>query len=161
MAGLAATLLIGLAIARYAASTASDLQVLNAVGMTPRQSRRAALLGPALAAAGGVTVGAAATMVASRWFPIGSASVVEPNPGLDIDLVVLSVGVLGTPLLVAVTAAGTAGLALRTTRSARVCPCPPSLAPASHSNPEGHGGPFRYARYCSGWWSALRASWRP
>ena len=117
-AGFAAILLIGLAIARYAAATASDLQVLSAVGMTPRQSRRAALLGPVLAAAGGVTVGAAATISASRWFPIGSASVVEPNPGLDIDLVVLSVGLLATPVLVAVTAAAAAGLALHTSRSA-------------------------------------------
>jgi ABC-type lipoprotein release transport system permease subunit len=117
VAGLAAALLIGLTMARYAASTVSDLQVLTAVGMTPRQSRRAALLGPTLAAAGGVTVGGAATVVASQWLPVGSASLVEPAPGLEVDLVVLLVGLLGVPLLVAVTAAGAAQLALRTTRS--------------------------------------------
>jgi ABC-type lipoprotein release transport system permease subunit len=117
VAGLAATLLIGLAMARYAASTVSDLQMLTAVGMTPRQSRRAALLGPTLAAVGGVIVGGAATIVASQWFPVGSASLVEPAPGLDVDLVVLLVGLLGTPLLVTVMAAGAAELALRTTRS--------------------------------------------
>jgi hypothetical protein len=104
-------------MARYAASTVSDFQVLTAVGMTPRQSRRAALLGPTLAAAGGGTVGGGASIVASQWFPVGSASLVEPAPGLDVDLVVLFVGLLGTPLLVAVMAAGAAELALRTTRS--------------------------------------------
>jgi hypothetical protein len=118
VAGLAATLLIGLAIARYAASTASDLHVLNAVGMTPRQLRRAAFLSPTLAAVGGVAVGGGASIVASRWFPVGTASVVEPTPGLDVDPVALLVGLLGVPLLVAVTAAGAAELALRTTRSA-------------------------------------------
>ncbi|HEX5994911.1 MAG TPA: FtsX-like permease family protein [Jiangellales bacterium] len=117
VAGLAATLLIGLAMARYAISTASDIQVLNAVGMTPRQSRRAALLGPTLAAVAGVTIGAAASIIASQWFPIGSASVVEPTPGLDVDPIVLLVGLLSVPPLVAMTTAGAAGLALRTTRS--------------------------------------------
>jgi hypothetical protein len=117
VAGIAATLLIGLAMARYAASTVSDLQVLTAVGMTPRQSRRSALLGPTLAAAGGVAVGGVASIVASQWFPIGSASVVEPSPGPDVNLAVLLVGLLGVPPLVAVAAVSAAALALRTTRS--------------------------------------------
>ena len=117
VAGIAAAMLIGLAMARYAASTVSDLQALNAVGMTPRQSRRAALLGPTLAAVGGVAVGGVASIVASQWFPIGSASVVEPSPGLDVNLAVLLVGLLGVPPLVAVAAVGAAELALRTTRS--------------------------------------------
>jgi ABC-type lipoprotein release transport system permease subunit len=117
VAGLAATLLIGLAIARYATTTVRDLQVLSAVGLTPRQSRRAALLGPTLAAVAGSAVGVGVAIVASGWFPIGSASVVEPTPGLDLDLAVLLVGLLGVPLLVALTAAGVVALALRATRS--------------------------------------------
>ena len=88
VAGLAATLLIGLAMARYAASTVSDLQMLTAVGITPRQSRRAALLRPTLAAARRVLVGGAAPILPSQWFPVGSASVVEQTPGPDVDLFV-------------------------------------------------------------------------
>lgn len=112
VAGVAGAVLIGLAMARYAGSTGTELRALRAVGMTPRQARLATALGPTLAAIAGTVVGGAGAILASRWFPIGSASAVEPDPGVDIDLVVLLAGLLGVPLLVAAVAAA-AGPALR------------------------------------------------
>ena len=52
----------------------ADLQVLQAVGLTPRQAVASAAAPPLLAAAAGATLGVAAAIVASRWMPIGAAS---------------------------------------------------------------------------------------
>lgn len=115
---IAAAFLVGQALARYAATTVTDLQVLQAVGMTPVQSRAAALLGPTLAASAGATLGAGGAVVASRWFPIGNASLSEPTPGLDVDAPVLVAGLLVVPLLVAVGTVVATSLALRSTATA-------------------------------------------
>ena len=117
-AAAAAVFLVGQPVARYAAATVSDLQTLRAVGMLPRQVILAATLGPVLAAAAGVAVGAAASVVASRWFPIGLAATVEPSPGVDADAAVLVTGAIVVPALVALAAAASAALALRAARAA-------------------------------------------
>ena len=109
-AGLAALFLVGQSVARYAASTVVDLEVLRAVGLTPRQTRVAATLGPALAAMVGSGFGAASALVASRWFPMGSAARYEPVPGIDVDALVVGVGILVVPLLVAAAAAWAAAV---------------------------------------------------
>jgi hypothetical protein len=116
-AGVAALFLVGQSIARYAASTVADLQSLRAVGMTVGQSRWAAAVGPTLAAVAGSALGVAAAVVASRWFPIGTAAFLEPEPGLDVDLPVLLTGWLAAPVLVAAGAVVAAWLALRSTRT--------------------------------------------
>jgi FtsX-like permease family len=113
-AGIAAVFLVGQSIARYSVSTIIDLRVLRAVGMTPGQSRRAAMVGPTLAAALGTALGAVAAVVASRWFPIGTASLVEPAPGVSPDWPVLALGVVGGSIVVAAGAAGAASFSLRT-----------------------------------------------
>jgi ABC-type lipoprotein release transport system permease subunit len=79
---VAALFLIGQAVARYTAATMADLQVLQAVGMTPRPAVASATAPPLLAAAAGATLGVAAAIVASRWMPIGAASYSEPHPGM-------------------------------------------------------------------------------
>ncbi|MGH8775178.1 MAG: hypothetical protein ACRDWI_08405, partial [Jiangellaceae bacterium] len=99
-AGIAAVFLVGLSVARYAAASAADLRVLGAVGMTAGQSSWVAVAGPALAAVAGCLLGAAVSVLASRWFPVGSASLVEPAPGVDLDALVLAAGLIGIPLLV-------------------------------------------------------------
>ena len=68
---VAAVFLIGQSVARYTSATVADLQVLQAVGMTPRQAVASAAAPPFLAAAAGATLGVAAAIVASRWMPIG------------------------------------------------------------------------------------------
>ncbi|TDD96659.1 ABC transporter permease [Jiangella asiatica] len=116
-AGAAAIFLVGQAVARYAASSAADLQVLRAVGLTVGQAGLAAAAGPAMAAGIGSLAGAAASVVASRWFPIGTAALHEPSPGFEMDPpVLLAVGML-TPVLAALGAVAAARLALRSARS--------------------------------------------
>ncbi|PZF85023.1 hypothetical protein C1I92_06400 [Jiangella anatolica] len=118
-AGAAAIFLVGQAVARYAASSAAELQVVRALGMTVRQAVLAAAAGPVVAAALGALLGAAGAVVASRWFPIGTAALYEPAPGMDVDpLVLAGIGAV-TVLLAALGAVLAARLALRSDRTAR------------------------------------------
>jgi hypothetical protein len=114
-AGVAATFLVGQSVVRYAAATVADLQVLRGVGMAPGQLGMAAAGGPTAAALAGAALGVAGAVIASRWFPIGTASRLEPAPGFDAAWTVLALGGIGTPVLVAVAAAGSALVALRST----------------------------------------------
>jgi hypothetical protein len=114
---LAAVVLIGQSVARYTAAATTELQSLAAVGMTPSQGLRAAVAGPAIVAGAGATLGVGLAVVASRWFPVGSAALVEPDPGTSVDWLVLGIGWIAVPLLVV---AGAAGAALLTRRAARL-----------------------------------------
>lgn len=111
--GLAAAVLVGMAVARYSTATVPDLELLRAVGMTPRQEVAAAAAGPALAAVAGTAAGAIAAVLASPWFPIGSAAMVEPSPGVAAHTAVLTAGLLGVPLLAAAGGAAAVALAIR------------------------------------------------
>lgn len=104
---LAALFLVGQTIGRYASGATEDLRVLQAVGLTRRQAAVSAAVAPGLAAAAGATLGVAGAVIASRWMPIGLASIVEPDPGFDADWLVLGLGWAAAVLLVA---AGTAAL---------------------------------------------------
>src|SRR6266487_2088847 len=108
----AAVFLVGQSVARYVSATVADLQVLRAVGMTPRQAVAAASAAPFPAAAAGTTAGFAGAVLASRWMPIGLASIVEPHPGLDVDWLVLGTGWAIFPLLVLAGSAAAAAAAL-------------------------------------------------
>jgi hypothetical protein len=55
------------------------------------------------AAVVGAALGATGAWWASRWFPIGSAALVEPSPGTAFDPLVLLAPLVVVPLLVAVT----------------------------------------------------------
>jgi hypothetical protein len=113
---VAAFFLVGQSVARYTSSTVVDLQVLQAVGMTSRQAVASAAAAPFLAGATGATVGVAGAIVASRWMPIGAASLVEPHPGLDADWLVLGVGWAAAPLLVLAGSAAVAAAAFASGR---------------------------------------------
>jgi hypothetical protein len=113
LAALAAALfLIGQSVARYTSATVADLQVLQALGLTRGQAVAAACAGPALAGVAGSTLGVAGAIVASRWMPIGLASIAEPHPGIDADWVVLGPGWVLVPLLVLAGSAAAAAVAL-------------------------------------------------
>jgi FtsX-like permease family protein len=117
LAALAAALfLVGQSVARYTSATVADLQVLQAVGMTPRQAVASATAAPLLAAAAGSTLGVVAAIVASRWMPIGVAAYQEPHPGISADWLVLGPGWLLAPVLVAAGAVAAAALALTARR---------------------------------------------
>jgi hypothetical protein len=131
LAALAAALfLIGQSVARYTSATVADLQVLQAVGMTPRQAVASATAAPLLAATAGSTLGVAAAIVASRWMPIGYASYSEPHPGTDADWLILGPGWVLAPLLVAAGAAAAAAVALSAGRR-RVAPRRSAVASAA------------------------------
>jgi hypothetical protein len=113
---VAAIFLIGQSVARYTSETVADLQVLQAVGLTPRQAVTSAAAPPFLAAAAGATLGVAAAIVASRWMPIGAAQYSEPHPGIDVDWLILGPGWVLAPVLVAAGSAAAAALALTARR---------------------------------------------
>ena len=98
---LASLFLVGQAVARYASGGAADLQILKAVGLTRRQAAVCAAIAPGLAAVVGAGIGVAAAIVASRWTPIGIASLAEPEPGFSADWLVLGTGWVMAVLLVA------------------------------------------------------------
>ena len=113
LAALAAALfLIGQSVSRYTSATVPDLQVLQAVGMTRPQAIAAASAGPFLAGLAGGTLGVAGAAVASRWMPIGVASIAEPDPGISLDWLVLGLGWVLVPLLVLAGSAAAAAAAL-------------------------------------------------
>src|SRR5690348_2624071 len=113
---VAALFLIGQSVARYISATVADLQVLQAVGMTPRQAVASATAPSLLAAASGATLGVAAAVVASGWMPIGAASYSEPRPGISADWLILGPGWVLAPVLVAAGSAATAALTLTARR---------------------------------------------
>jgi len=108
---LAALVLLGQAIARYAAASTSELQTLRAVGMTPRQAVAVAAAGPMIAGMAGALLSAVAAYIASRWFPIGTASLLEPKPGREIDYLVFVPTIAAICLLVTSGAAAAGWLA--------------------------------------------------
>jgi hypothetical protein len=119
LAALAAAIfLIGQSVARYTSGTVADLQVLQAVGLTPRQAVTSAAAPSLLAAVAGATLGVAAAIVASRWMPIGAAQYAEPHPGIDADWLILGPGWVLAPVLVAAGSAAAAALALARRRQA-------------------------------------------
>jgi hypothetical protein len=114
---LAALILVGQFVARYASAVVAELLVLRAVGLTRWQAATSVALGPALAAVAGATLGVGAAIVASDWMPFGEGSLTEPNPGIDADWLVLSVGWAAAALLVTAGAAVIAWAALSSARA--------------------------------------------
>ena len=114
---LAALILVGQSVARYASAAMAELLVLRAVGLTRWQAASSVALGPALAAVAGATLGVAAAIVASSWMPIGEGSLTEPDPGIHADWLVLGVGWAAAVLLVTAAAAVIAWAELSAARS--------------------------------------------
>ncbi|NED99929.1 ABC transporter permease [Phytoactinopolyspora halotolerans] len=111
-AGVAAVVLIGQAVMRYTATSIRDLEVLRYLGLSPRQSVSAGVAGPTIAGVVGATAGVGAAVIASRWFPIGTAASREPSPGIDADWPVYAAGWPATVLAMAVASWSTAVVVL-------------------------------------------------
>jgi hypothetical protein len=99
-AAAASVLLLGLTLTRFCAASFQGLDVLRSFGLRPVQSRVAVAAAPAVAAVVGAVAGLGAAMWASKWFPIGTAALIEPTPGLDVDLAVLAASVASIFILV-------------------------------------------------------------
>ncbi len=120
MAALAAALfLVGQSVARFAAASVADLQLLRAPGITPGEAALAASASPFLAAAAGAVLGTAMAIVASGWMPIGAASLVEPHPGISADWALLAPAVIIVPVLVLLGSLAAARRAVAASRAAR------------------------------------------
>jgi ABC-type lipoprotein release transport system permease subunit len=115
---LAALFLVGQSVARYTAASLTEMRTLAAVGMTPTQSLQAAVAGPVLAAIVGTSLGVGLAVAASHWFPLGSAALLEPDPGVSADWLVLGLGWAVIPLMVAAGATASALVARRAERLA-------------------------------------------
>jgi hypothetical protein len=100
VAGLAGLVAVGQALGRRATLGASDEPTLRALGMTAGQ-RLGALAGDTIPIAVlGAVVAVAVAVVASPLMPIGLGRRAEPDPGIDVDPLVLGAGFAGVLLAV-------------------------------------------------------------
>ncbi len=127
-AAIAALFIIGQAVVRHVSSTLGDLEPLRATGMTPAETRTAVILGPAFAGLAGWVLGAVGAIIASQWFPIGTAAYLEPSPGRSVDITVLG---LALAVTLALAIGGTAVVAEATQRRRRTETAPRRSAVAA------------------------------
>jgi hypothetical protein len=106
---IAALFLVGQAVARYAAASTSELETMQALGMTPRQLSGCAAGAPAIAGVLGAAVGVVGAWIASSSFPFGTAKLFESSPGRQWDWWVM----LPTVAVVIVLVSAGAALAAR------------------------------------------------
>jgi len=102
--------LIGAAVLRSTAQAVQELEVPRTLGMTPGEVLRAAAAGPVIAAVVGSCAATGLAVLASRWFPLGSAAISEPTPGIAVDGAVLGPAAAAGPLLVGALSIGYAVL---------------------------------------------------
>jgi hypothetical protein len=110
VAGLAGFVAIGQALARQITRSSVDHPALHALGLD-RGARSMTLLAPALPIAlGGAALAGVIAVLASPMMPIGFAGRVEPDPGFDIDWLVIGLGLVAVALIVSARAALSAWL---------------------------------------------------
>jgi hypothetical protein len=116
IAGVAAVVTLTIVLTREIALANVDQDALRALGSTRRQ--RVAKSGPSalLVAAGGGVLAAVVAIIVSPVFPIGVARRAEPAPGVDVDWLVILLGIAVVALVVVSIALVAA---IRATRPAR------------------------------------------
>lgn len=110
---LATVAVLGPTLARFAGELAEEDRTLGAMGWgRPQRMLRGAAHGTVVAS---IAVATALVVMAfaSRWTPIGDARAIEPDPGIEVDLLVL---LLGAVALTALVVGFLALLARRSTR---------------------------------------------
>lgn len=113
---VAALFLVGQAVGRYSGSSAAELRSLRAVGVTPRLAIAAATATPLLAGVAGAGAGVVGAYLASGYFPLGTAQIIEPSPGRSVDWVVFGPGLVAVVLLIGLGAASAAWMNLAAAR---------------------------------------------
>ena len=97
---LVAATVLALGLARQVAATATELRLLAVLGVR-RRHRAAAAAAPGIVVVGlGITLAVVLATALSTVHLVGLADVVEPEPGFDLDLGVLLVGVLAVIVVV-------------------------------------------------------------
>jgi len=94
-----ALLIVGQVASRLLLAAASDNPTLAALGLTRRQLTAAGLAEVGAAAAAGAVLACGVAVAASPLMPIGPARLAEPDPGVSVDVPVLTVGLIGIVVL--------------------------------------------------------------
>jgi ABC-type lipoprotein release transport system permease subunit len=139
LAGLAALLILTQTLVRQVALGTDDAPVLRSLGMTPGQLAGGILLRTAASVTAGIVGALAIAYALSPIFPVGTARIVEPSPGLSADALVLLGG--GAALLMLIVSFAIPPALSSARRAARE---------PSAGQPEGQAGPSRLAAWLSG-----------
>jgi ABC-type lipoprotein release transport system permease subunit len=125
VAGLAALVACAQALHRRMAEASDDLPALRSLGLDRRDCAGAVLVSVLPVIAAGAVLASILAVAGSVLMPIGQARRAEPDPGIDVDPLVLGVGAVLVVLVLTATAlvgalrttkAGLAGPALRARR---------------------------------------------
>ncbi len=126
LAGLAALVIVGQALARQVTLDSAEHPTLRALGMDPARMVLVAILPTAVIATAGVLAGVALAVVASPLFPMGLAGHAEIHPGLSLDPAVLGLGALAAEAALLVRAGSAARRAARVVRAGPAAVNPPT-----------------------------------
>jgi len=147
VAGGSALMLLGISVARLANSCTHQDATLRALGFGSRARALTALAAPMLAVVVGSVLAVGGAVVASPLVPLGSARLVEPDPGIWVNPGTLLVGGLALAAGLIAIATATAVLRLGSRRAPRK---PPSSRATLHLPlPATLGRDFAYRE--SGW----------
>lgn len=115
IAGLVAIFAVML---RLSAASQDEREVLDAIGVGPSARRTASALEAGPGAVAGVVGAIVVAAAASRFFPFGLAGRAEPDPGFDLDPLVLVAGAIALAIAVVVLAILASRLSGRRRRAA-------------------------------------------
>ncbi len=87
---LAGVAFVGQALARSAATIGTDASTLRALGMTRRELVASALRPHLVTSTVAVVITVFTAVVASRWFPVGLASTVDPSRGIQVNIALVT-----------------------------------------------------------------------
>jgi len=131
LAGLIALAVIGQLLARQMTLDAAGYGVLSALGMTRGGLLALAAGRLALVTVAGGVIATGIAIAASPLMPIGAARLAEPQPGLDLDPLVLGAGFAAVVLLPLVVLTAPAVRAVRQARGAASVAGPPAAQPTA------------------------------
>jgi ABC-type antimicrobial peptide transport system permease subunit len=113
LAGLIALAVIGQLLSRQLALDSAEFPVLRAIGATRTSLVALSLARLAIVTVAGGILAVAVAVAASPLMPIGPARLAEPNPGVEVNLVILGAGFAAIALLPLALLAGAAWRAAR------------------------------------------------
>ena len=99
LAGLAVLVVIGQLLSRQLITGAADYPVLSALGTDRRQLFWLAVLRAGVVCTAGACVAVVIAVAASALMPIGPARLAEPDPGVQVNAVILGLGLVAVALL--------------------------------------------------------------
>jgi ABC-type lipoprotein release transport system permease subunit len=99
LAGVAILVVIGQLLSRQLIAGVSDYPVLSALGADRRQLFALAMARAGLVSAAGGCLAVAITVAASPLMPIGPARLAEPDPGVQVNVAILGIGLAAVAVL--------------------------------------------------------------